>query len=85
MIFAIPALLIRRLGFAGSGAADGSDSPRIFAHLFRCTSAILARPAPLIFRRLRSLGSIVAGGAGPPYSTARSSAILVSMRVFWNS
>jgi hypothetical protein len=85
MILAIPTLQIRRLGSGGSGVADGLDSPWIFAHLFRCASAILARPAALIFRRLRFLGSSVAGGAGPPDSIARSSAILVSMRLFWNS
>src|ERR1035438_9695244 len=40
MILAIPSLLKRRFGFGALAGADGSDSPRILAHLAFCAIAI---------------------------------------------
>ena len=82
IILALPALLIRRLGFVDFGVAGAVGSAAFFdaAHLFRCASAIAFRPAALIFRRLRFVGSGVAAVCvEPPGSIARSSAILVSI------
>jgi hypothetical protein len=87
MILAIPALLIRRLGFGASGVASagGSDSPRIFAHL-RCWASFMRhRAAAENFLRFLVGASGVAGVAGPPGSIARSSAILVSICRFCSS
>jgi hypothetical protein len=81
MILAIPALLIRRLGFGASGVASagGSDSARIFAHL-RCWASFMCRRAAAeIFFRFPVGASGVVGVAEPPGSIARSSAILVSI------
>jgi hypothetical protein len=51
-----------------------------------CASAILARAAPLIFRRLRFVGSVVAAGSAEPGdSIALCSAILRSIFFFWDS
>jgi hypothetical protein len=54
-IAALPARPSFRFGFDLATAAQAAflDS----AHLFRCDSAILARPAALILRRLRFAGS----------------------------
>jgi hypothetical protein len=91
LVAAIIAFLPAAEGFRfGLGAASGADGSAAFleaAHLFRCASAIAFLPAALIFRRFRLGGSDVAavGSAGPPGSMARSSAILASIRLFWNS
>jgi hypothetical protein len=62
----LPAAESFRFGFAAAGAACGFfDS----AHLFRCASAIRARPAALMPRRLRFAGSgATAVSAGRPES-----------------
>jgi hypothetical protein len=88
IILALPALLIRRLAFAGCAlaGADGSAAFLEAAHLFRCASAIAFLPAALIFRRFRFGGSgMAAVSAEPPANRLRSSAILVSIRAFWDS
>ena len=63
MMFFMPFALIRRLGFAESGARDdsGSISPLILAHRAFCASAIFLRDAALNFLRLRVGASAVAG------------------------
>jgi hypothetical protein len=80
-ILAIPALLIRRLGFGASGVASagGSDSTRIFAHLRCWASFMRRRVAAENFFRFPVGASGVVGVAEPPGSIARSSAILVSI------
>src|SRR5208337_1474769 len=76
MILAIPSLLIRRFAFGALAGADGSDSPRIFAHLAFCAIAIFRLEAAENLLRLRvGAFSVVADLTGPPISTARSSAI----------
>ena len=76
MIAFLPAADSFRLGLGDSCAAFGSDCFFDSAHLFRCASAMRARAAALIFRRLRFGGSAVAAGsAKPPVSTPRSSAV----------
>jgi len=84
-IAALPALLSLRFG-SGVAGAGGSDSPLILAHLAFCAIAILRRDAAEnFFRFLTGASGVAAFSAGPPGSMARSSAILVSMLVFWNS
>src|ERR1017187_9418854 len=57
-----------------------ATSPRSFAHLALCAIAIFCIEAAENLLCLRAGGSTVAAGSvGPPVSTARSSAILVSM------
>jgi len=81
--FADPAFALAGPGAAGAG---GSATFLEAAHLLRCASAIAFLPAALILRRLcfGGCGAAAASVAGPD-SMARSSAILASMRVFWNS
>src|ERR1039458_943077 len=80
MIALLPAAESFRLGL---GAAS-----EVFlgaAHLLRCASAMRARAAALIFRRLRFGDSGAEGSAGPPDNRDRSSAILVPMCRFCSS
>ena len=80
--FAFAAAESFRFGFGGSGVG-ASTWVLDAAHLFRCASAIRARAAALIFRRLRVAGSgVTADSVGPPGSRAFSSTILMSMRAF---
>lgn len=76
-MFALPALLSVRLGFAGSGAvgAGGADSPRTLAHL-RCWASLIRFSASALNLRLDlcAFGSATRE-AGVPVSVARSSAI----------
>jgi hypothetical protein len=81
MIAALPARLSLLFRFCGAVAvADGWDSPLIRAHLAFCASAIFRREATLdVLRLWVGTSGVTAEAAGPPVSTARSSAILVSM------
>jgi hypothetical protein len=86
-MFALPAALSVRFGSGGANVAgaDGSDSPRIFAHLVFCPRAILRLAAAEIFRFGVAPPGVGAGSALPPDSTARSSAICVSICRFCSS
>ena len=78
IILAIPSLLIRRLGLVASGlaGAGGPDSPLILAHRAFCAIAIFRLEAAENLLRLRvGASGVAAGAAGPPDSTAWSSAI----------
>ncbi|MGD0870425.1 MAG: hypothetical protein ABSB88_12785 [Bryobacteraceae bacterium] len=76
MIVFLPAAESLRLGL---GAASGVEFQDVFldaAHLLRCASAMRARAAALIFRRLRfGASNGETRSAKPPDSPARSSAI----------
>src|ERR1035437_7982590 len=86
MILFIPSSLIRRFAFGALAGAGGSDSPRSIAHLAFCAIAIFRLEAAENLLRLRVGGSgLAAGSVGPPGSTARSSAICVSMCRFCSS
>ena len=79
-IAALPALLSLRLGLGAANGAGGSVAFWDSAHRFRWASPMRFRAAALIFRRLRVAGSGGAAvSAGPLDSSARSSAICVSM------
>src|ERR1035438_7475978 len=86
MIAFLPAAESLRLGLGAAAGVEGCDGFLDAAHLLRCASAMRARAAGLIFRRLR-LGAFGAseGSAELPDSPARSSAILVSMCRFCSS
>ena len=71
----LPAALSLRFGFAASGV-DGSDSPRIAAHLARCAIAIFRREAAENFFRFPvEAPGVAAALAGPPESIDRRSVI----------
>ena len=82
--FAFAAAESFRFGFGGSGVAASAWTLEA-AHLLRCASAIAFRPAALIFRRLRLVGSGVAADSAGPDSMDRSSAIWPSIRRFCDS
>jgi hypothetical protein len=69
-----------------AAGVDGTDSPRILAHLAFCAIAIFSLEAALNFLRFGGSDSGVASGVAElPLSIARSSAILASRFVFWTS
>lgn len=80
----LPAALIFRLGFAGSGLAADSgflDSPFIVAHLFLWPSAIRRRAAALTLRFRVGASGVAVPSVLPPANMARSSPIWVSIRL----
>ena len=86
MIDLLPAAESFRLGLGAAAGVEGCDGFLDAAHLLRCASAMRARAAALIFRRLRfGASNGETGSAGPPDSPARSSAILASMCRFCSS
>lgn len=87
-MFARPALLSLRFGFAGSDlvGADGLDSPLILAHLAFCAKAIFRLEAAENFFRFPVGASGVAVAlAGLPDRMARSSLIFESRCRFFSS
>jgi hypothetical protein len=84
----LPAALIFRLGFPGSGlAADFgfSDSAFIAAHLFFWPSAIRRRAAALTLRFRVGASAVAGPSVLPPDNMARSSPIWASIRLFCDS
>src|ERR1035438_3594629 len=76
MILAIPSLLKRRFGFGALAGADGSDSPRILAHLAFCAIAIFRLEAALNLLRflVGASGAVAAAAEAPTRKRKRFSA-----------
>jgi hypothetical protein len=84
----LPAALIFRLGFEGSGVVVDSgflESAFIAAHLFFWPSAIRRRAAALTLRFGVGASGVVVSSVLPPDNMARSSPIWVSIRLFCDS
>src|ERR1035438_8252717 len=84
----LPAALVFRLVFAGSGVAADSgflDSAFIAAHLFFWPSAMRRRAAALTLRFRVGVSGVVVSSVLAPDNMARSSPIWVSIRLFCDS
>src|ERR1035438_7547748 len=79
----LPAALIFRLGFAGSGLA--ADSAFVAAHLFLWPWAIRRRAAALTLRFRVGASGVAVPSVLPLDKMARSSPIWVSIRLFCDS
>lgn len=82
MIAFLPAAESFRLALGAAAGSDGAEGFLDPAHLLRCASAMRARAAALILRRLRFVGAGAAACVPPPDSIARRSLICESICLF---